>query len=309
MTCAPPARSMTRTPRVGVGGRPSGRSSHAEDGASSTAECERPARTLFQLTGMQPDRVDPSRGDSPPVPPRKRFEEVLRARTERPTRKAPAPPRRPRTVTPARSPRVETRAACAPGELRGQARREMDVSARQRLDDGRTASAQATGRLEARTEELLRAALRTEETGRTEHAARVSRATADALVPRSTGTPLTAPGVTAAPGNAGAPAGASRPGVEGRVERALALVEHIERFVRSGRPSLALTLRGSVPGRLEVQRVAPGAVALRLSSARPPLAGELGELRKALEARGLSVRSLEFSVFRASAANACSPCP
>jgi hypothetical protein len=80
---------------------------------------------------------------------------------------------------------------------------------------------------------------------------------------------------------------------EGRVERALALVERIERFVRSGRPSLALTLRGGLPGQLEVQRVAPGAIALRLSSARLPSASELGELRQALEARGLSVRSLE----------------
>ena len=46
-------------------------------------------------------------------------------------------------------------------------------------------------------------------------------------------------------------------------------------------------------GQLEVQRVAPGAIALRLSSARLPSASELGELRQALEARGLSVRSLE----------------
>jgi hypothetical protein len=271
-----------------------------------TAECVRPARTLFHSRGMHSDRVDPARGDPPPVSPRKRFEEVLRARTERPTRKAPAPPRRPRTVTPARAPRGDTRAARAPGELRGQARREMDVSARQRLDEGRTASAQATGRLEARTAELLRAALRTEETARTEHAARVCPASADALVPHSKDAAPTTPGVTAAPG---APAAASRPGAEARVERALALVERIERFVRSGRPSLALTLRGSVPGRLEVQRVAPGAVALRLSSARPPSASELGELRQALEARGLSVRILELSVFRASAADACSPCP
>lgn len=253
---------------------------------------------------MHSDRIDASRDDPRPLPPRKRFEELLRARTERPTRTPPAPPRRPRTPTPPRSPRLETRAARAPGELRGLARLQMDVSARQRLDDGRTASAQATGRLETRTAELLRAALRTEETARTEHAARVRPTSADAHVPQS----KDAPGVTAAPGNVGAPAGAAQAEAEGRVQRALALVERIERFVRSGRPSLALTLRGTVPGRLEVQRVAPGAVALRLSSARPPSASELGELRHALEARGLSVRSLE-SVFRASSADACSPCP
>ncbi|HET9156825.1 MAG TPA: hypothetical protein VFN91_09175, partial [Myxococcaceae bacterium] len=124
-----------------------------------------------------------------------------------------------------------------------------------------------------------------------------------------------APGVTAAPALAAtAPASTT----EGRVERALALVERIERFVRSGRPSLALTLRGGLSGQLEVQRVAPGAIALRLSSARLPSAGELGELRQALEARGLSVRSLEtrrapeaetVSTVRASSTDACSPCP
>jgi hypothetical protein len=93
------------------------------------------------------------------------------------------------------------------------------------------------------------------------------------------------------------------------VERALALVERIERFVRSGRPSLALTLRGQLPGRLEIERVAPGAIRLRLSSRRAPSEGVLREIRQALEARGLSVRSLETSRATASAADACSPCP
>jgi hypothetical protein len=94
-----------------------------------------------------------------------------------------------------------------------------------------------------------------------------------------------------------------------RVERALALVERIEQFVRSGRSSLTLTLRGGVPGRLELQRVARGAISIRLSSSRLPSGRELGELRQALEARGLSVRSLETRGLTASAADACSPCP
>ena len=104
---------------------------------------------------------------------------------------------------------------------------------------------------------------------------------------------LTAPGVPANPVAQGATASVPVHPAEGRVERALALVERIERFVRSGRPSLALTLRSGLPGEVEVQRVGPGAIALRLSSARLPSASELGELRQALEARGLSVRSLE----------------
>jgi hypothetical protein len=184
----------------------------------------------------------------------------------------------------------------------------MDVAVRQRLADGQAAGAQATGRLQTRTAELLRAALHTEEGARTEHAARVSSATP--------GTQILAQGVTAAPALTGATASAPASTAEARVERALALVERIERFVRSGRPSLALTLRGGLPGQLEVQRVAPGAIALRLSSARLPSAGELGELRQALEARGLSVRSLEtrreaetVPTVRASSTDACSPCP
>jgi len=252
---------------------------------------------------MQPDRVDSPRGDPQPAALRKRFEETLRARAGRPTRKPPAPPRQPRTATPGRPLHDELRADRSPGERRGVARLEMDRAARQRLDDGRTASAQATGRLEARTVDLLRAALRTEEAVRTEHGVAVRPAAADAFAPRRGDGALVGTGVQARPMPG---VSAAVPASGGRVERALALVERIERFVRSGRPSLALTLGGSTPARLEVQRVARGAVALRLSSARPPPASELRDLRQALEARGLSVRSLDV---RASGADACSPCP
>ena len=258
---------------------------------------------------MQPDRVDPPRGEPSTSPPRKRFEELLRARIERPTRKAPAPPRRPRTATPARAPRSDARAARAPGELRGQVRREMDAAARQRLADGQAATTQATGRLQTRTAELLRAALRTEEAERGGHAPRVSSAAPGLVASDMRDGHLAAGGVHAAPPGTGATASASGPAAEGRVERALALVERIERFVRSGRPSLALTLRGAIPGHLEVQRVAPGAIALRLSSARAPSTAELGDLRQALEARGLEVRTLEARRLTTSAEDACSPCP
>ncbi len=169
------------------------------------------------------------------------------------------------------------------------ARREMDASARRRVEDGQAASAGATGRLAERTTDLLRAALRTEESARTEHAARVIPA-ADAPAGPTSHAALIAPGGSPSPAAA---AGAALPAAEGRIERALALVERIERLVRSGRPSLALTLRGGIRGHLEVERVGPGAVSLRLSSPRPPSASELGDLRQALAARGLSVRSLE----------------
>lgn len=172
----------------------------------------------------------------------------------------------------------------------------MDGAARQRLADGQAAGAQATGRLQSRKAELLTAALRNEEAARTEHAGRISPATTGRVFPEAREPQLeSSPGMTPSctPGIAGAATSAPASPAEGRIERALALVEQIERFVRSGRPSLALTLRGGLPGRLEVQRVAPGAIALRLSSAHLPSASELGELRQALEARGLSVRSLE----------------
>jgi len=206
----------------------------------------------------------------------------------------------------------------AAGELRGASRREMDVAVRQRQADGQAAGAAATGRLQSRAVELLRTALRAQETGRTEDAARVSSGIAGTVAPDAREPQTSAAAITAAPALAGATAPAPAATAEARVERALALVERIERFVRSGRPSLALTLRGGLPGQLEVQRVAPGAIALRLSSARPPSAAELGELRQALEARGLSVRHLETrrapepetaSTVRASSRDACSPCP
>ena len=136
-------------------------------------------------------------------------------------------------------------------------------------------------------------ALRTEEVRRTAHAERVSPATPDAIATEVWDGQLAAPGMAAASAAGTTARGAPISSAEGRVERALALVERIEHFVRSGRPSLALTLRGALPGQVEVQRVGPGAIALRLSSARLPSASELGELRQALEARGLSVRSLE----------------
>jgi len=256
---------------------------------------------------MQPERVDPTPTEQPRASPRKRFEELLRARTDRPVRKGPAPPRHRPTVAPARGARsgAPVPAGFRTTDLRGMARAEMDASARQRLDDGARATTQATARLDARAAELLRAALRTEEAARREDRA-ASGPGARTTPERAAEGPAPPPGVKASGVGASGGTGAL-PGA--RVERALALVERIERFVRSGRPSLALTLRGGLPGRLELQRVGPGAISIRLSSARPPSSGELGELRQALEARGLSVRSLETRALTASAADACSPCP
>jgi hypothetical protein len=201
---------------------------------------------------------------------------------------------------------VASRDARRPGELRGQIRAELDASARQRTADGAIAATQATGRLESRARELLRASLETEWARSDRAAAAVSalRSPPDGLLDGLHPGPDRAEAQVVASGATG---GVS--GLEGRVERVLALVERIQHFVRSGRPSLALTLRGGLPGRLELRRDGPGTISLRLSSSRPPSALELGELRQALEARGLSVRTMDLVPLTASARDACSPCP
>lgn len=253
---------------------------------------------------MQPDRVEPPTIE-PASSPRRRFEELLRARTERPVRTSSSPPRTPRTPTATRLPRSAQRQT--PATVRDASRREMDASARQRIQDGRMATTQATGRLETRCKELLREALSVEAAARgTER-----HPDPEARPRQAGGLDRPEPGASVpGPTDRVAPAAGIAPASpEDRVERALALVERIERFVRSGRPSLALTLRGQLPGRLEIERVAPGAVSLRLSSRRAPSERVLREIRHALEARGLSVRSLETSAATASAADACSPCP
>jgi len=259
---------------------------------------------------MEPERVDPPLIEQPSSAPRRRFEELLRARTDRPLhRPAPVPRHRPPPTRPARAPvgSAEMPAGCRTAELRGQARVEMDSAARGRIADGALATARATARLDGRATELLRAALRSEQAARNEPCA----ASAPAALARHPEGASAPPERQASTAPVAATAGAVRAGTDGaeRVERALALVERIERFVRSGRPSLALTLRGGLAGRLELQRVAPGAISIRLASARPPPDSELSALRQALEARGLSVRSLETRRLTASAADACSPCP
>jgi len=200
------------------------------------------------------------------------------------------------------------RVAASASVVRGQARTEMDASARRRIADGVTASEQASSRLEGRTMDLLRAAVRAEALARSEPAATTGASGARGVDSEHGAHPsrterqetLVAPG-----------AGVAGPGPlpEARVEQAMALVERIEHFVRSGRAALALTLRGSLPGRLELQQAGRGAISIRLSSPRPPSRSELGELRQALEARGLSIRSLETRKLTASSTDACSPCP
>ncbi|MCY1042797.1 hypothetical protein OV208_15845 [Corallococcus sp. bb12-1] len=78
-----------------------------------------------------------------------------------------------------------------------------------------------------------------------------------------------------------------------QVESTLALIEKIEVFVKSQRPALALSLRGSMEATVEVERTGPREVALRIQGRHGPVPTEdVTRLRDALEARGLRLSFL-----------------
>ncbi|MEO6119208.1 MAG: hypothetical protein ABIP12_00855, partial [Terriglobales bacterium] len=51
---------------------------------------------------------------------------------------------------------------------------------------------------------------------------------------------------------------------EGKAAKAIALIERIETFVRSQRPGLALTLNNSLGAHVEIERIGPKEIALKL---------------------------------------------
>ncbi|RKH58839.1 hypothetical protein [Corallococcus llansteffanensis] len=78
-----------------------------------------------------------------------------------------------------------------------------------------------------------------------------------------------------------------------QVESMLALIEKIEVFVKSQRPALGLSLRGSLEATVEVERTGPREVALRIQGRHGPVPTEdVARLRDALEARGLRLSVL-----------------
>ncbi len=106
--------------------------------------------------------------------------------------------------------------------------------------------------------------------------------------------------VEPAPGHALQPAPASPPKAEAAPEakaaQAVALIEKIERFVRSQRPGLALTLNNSLGAHVEIERIGPKEIALRLVGHRgPPSAEAVSRIREALRARGLRVAALSVA--------------
>jgi hypothetical protein len=81
-----------------------------------------------------------------------------------------------------------------------------------------------------------------------------------------------------------------------RATQAVALIERIETFVKSQRPGLALTLNNSLGAHVEIERIGPREVALKLVGHRgPPSADTVSRIRDELRARGLKVGALSVA--------------
>jgi hypothetical protein len=72
-----------------------------------------------------------------------------------------------------------------------------------------------------------------------------------------------------------------------------ALIQRVEAFTRANLPSIALTLRNDLHTRVEIQKVGPRRVALRLVGGRGALpTTALTQLREELTSRGISIAAL-----------------
>lgn len=83
---------------------------------------------------------------------------------------------------------------------------------------------------------------------------------------------------------------------ETKAAQAVALIEKIEVFVKSQRPGLALTLNNSLGAHVEIERIGPKEIALKLVGHRgPPTAEAVSRIRDELRARGLKVGALSVA--------------
>ena len=83
---------------------------------------------------------------------------------------------------------------------------------------------------------------------------------------------------------------------ETKAAQAVALIERIELFVKSQRPGLALTLNNSLGAHVEIERMGPKEIALKLVGHRgPPTAEAVSRIREELRARGLKVGALSVA--------------
>lgn len=83
---------------------------------------------------------------------------------------------------------------------------------------------------------------------------------------------------------------------ETKASQAVALIEKIITFVRSQRPGLALTLNNSLGASVEIERIGPKEIALKLiGQFGPPSADAVSRIRDELRARGLKIGALSVA--------------
>jgi hypothetical protein len=123
-------------------------------------------------------------------------------------------------------------------------------------------------------------------------------ANSDKPVPFKTGpvVPISsAPSAQAAGQVASAPASIP-PEANVKAASAVELIEKIETFMKGQRPGLAITLEGSLGARVEIERLGPKEVAVRLVGKNgPPSAEAIGRIRDEIRASGLKVGALSVA--------------
>jgi hypothetical protein len=84
---------------------------------------------------------------------------------------------------------------------------------------------------------------------------------------------------------------------EVKAAQAVELIERIETFIKdSRRPTLALTLNNSLGAKVEIERVGPREVALKIVGHKgPPTAEDVSRIREEMQAHGLKVCALSVS--------------
>lgn len=265
-----------------------------------------------------PARVSPQPSPSQPTAQKSQPFKALLDEAAQATRKAPAsvgtklPAASARPQATPRPQRAESKSTtviggavastkAAPATTRAIARTRIEAEA-QRLEDVRghhsTTAQQATA---ARTEQLSQQ----DTTGQARVVDQIVRELIESFETRPGGSaatkianpiqPLAA--AQEVPFTTGAGAPQPQPQApEVRAAQATALIERIDTFVRSQRPALALTLNNSLGARVEIEKLGPGRIALRLVGQNgPPSAESVSRIREALRARGLLIGALSVA--------------
>jgi hypothetical protein len=195
-----------------------------------------------------------------------------------------APPRRPRLERAAGA-ALASRQASAAGQTRAAARASADATAENLVELRVHAAHTAEQRYDRRLVDLIFNEL-TAELG---DADRKPAANSDRPAQVQGSAP---PKATLAPVSHAA----ARQEAQVKAASAVDLIEKIEAFVRSQRPGIAITLDGSLGARVEIERLGPKEVAIRLVGTNgPPSPEDIGRIRDELRARGLKVGALSVA--------------